>query len=106
MLWPPTTKTSQWFIQLWGSGPSFSSSVFYVFITRLVNLFSHLIFVAIILSLVSLVLMALLHLALIIALVCCAPHITLSHLRTYIRWVALVSRIVASLHLSFLWGLF
>src|SRR6266851_3653998 len=73
------TKTSRWLIQLGGSGSSFSSSVSQVFITRLVNLFSRLIFVAIILSLVSLVLMAFLHLTLIIASLCCTSRITLSH---------------------------
>ena len=73
-----------------------------MFITRFVNLFSHLIFVAIILSLVSLVLMAFLHLVLISLSVCCLSRITLSQRRTHIRWAASDIRIMASLDAPFL----
>ena len=100
------TETLWWLIQLGGSGSSFSSRASQVFITKLVNLFSRLIFVAVILSLVSLVLITFLHLVLIIASMCCIPCITLSHLRTHIRCAASVIRIVANLPLPFFLGLF
>jgi len=96
------TKTSQLVIQLCGNGPSFVSNGFHVFTTRFVNLFSCLIFVAIILLLVSLMLMAFLHLVLISLSVCCLSRITLSQRRTHIRWAASDIRIMASLDAPFL----
>jgi hypothetical protein len=73
------------------------SNGFHMFITRFMNLLSCLIFIAIILSLVSLVLMAFFHLMSTSLSECTFSQITLSHHRTHIRWAASEIRIVASL---------
>jgi len=68
---------------------------------RFVNLFSHLIFVAIILLLISLVLMVFFHLVPISLSEWCLSLITLSQHRTHIRWAASDIKIVASLDAPF-----
>ena len=73
------TKTSRLYIHLFGRSPSFSKTCFQVSPTIFIVLVSHFILVAIILSSVSLRLIAFLHAAEISAGVCSFSCITLSH---------------------------
>jgi len=87
------TKTSLWFIQFGGRALSFSSIGSQVFTTRLVNPSSLFIFVAVILSLVSLLLMLRSHRFLISFACSCFSWITILHRRTHMRYAASNMRI-------------
>ncbi len=95
------TKTSRLWSHLCGRTVCFLSTSSQVANTRLVNGLSLRILVAAILSLVSLLLIALYHLAWVSFLVSCFPWMTCSRLITHIRWADSEIRIWSSLMAAF-----
>ena len=90
---PLPTKTSRLVIQSSGRSPCFLRTCSHVLLTFFLDFSSRLIFVAVILSLVSLVLMARSHLWYVSFAVCICSCMTRSHLRTHIRWADSDTRI-------------
>ena len=91
------TKNSCWCIQSFGRNPVIDRTPSQVALTLLIMDFVRFIFVAVILSLVSLLLMLLSHLVWISFSVWCLCWMTRSHRNTHIRWADSVSRICRSL---------
>jgi hypothetical protein len=90
-------KTSRLFSQSWCGTPALSHAFFHVRSITFLKFWSLLILVAVILSAVILLFIALFHLIVISCNVCFFWWMTLSHLRTQIRWLASDIRIWRSL---------